>query len=103
MECGQIIFYFSMSAVTKKSSASFYWTILKFIECTYRGFLSQFLTNFHEILHTLFSIHVVTRAGVNSRIEWELNSIPDSIPEIGLGIEKKGIGIELELTKYARN
>ena len=26
----------------------------------FRGFLSQFLTDFHEILHTLFSIHVVT-------------------------------------------
>ena len=35
------------------------------------------------------------RVGVNSGIEWELNSIPDSIPGIGLGIriEKK----ELEL------
>ena len=46
---------------------------------------------------------VVARVGVNSGIEWELNSIPDSILGIGLviGIEKKGI--ELELTKYARN
>ena len=46
-----------------------------------------------------------TRVGVNSGIEWELNSIPDSIPGIGLGIgiKKKRIGIELELTKYARN
>ena len=46
-----------------------------------------------------------TRVGVNSGIECELNSIPDSIPGIGLGIgiEKKEIGIELELTKYARN
>ena len=26
----------------------------------FRGFLSQFSTNFHEILHTLFSIHVLT-------------------------------------------
>ena len=26
----------------------------------FRGFLSQFSTDFHEILHTLFSIHVVT-------------------------------------------
>ena len=26
----------------------------------FRGFLSQFSTNFHEISHTLFSIHVVT-------------------------------------------
>ena len=25
----------------------------------FRRFLSQFSTNFHEILHTLFSIHVV--------------------------------------------
>ena len=47
----------------------------------------------------------VARVGVNSGIEWQLNSIPDSIPGIGLriGIEKKRIGIELELTKYARN
>ena len=45
------------------------------------------------------------RVGVNSGIEWELSGIPDSIPGIGLGIgiEKKGIGIELELTKNARN
>ena len=45
------------------------------------------------------------RVGVNSGIEWELSSMPDSIPGIGLGIgiEKKGIGIELELTKNARN
>ena len=26
----------------------------------FRGFLSQFSTNFHEILHTPFFIHVVT-------------------------------------------
>ena len=26
----------------------------------FRRFLSQFSTNFHEILHTLLSIHVVT-------------------------------------------
>ena len=26
----------------------------------FRRFLSQFSTNFHEILHTLISIHVVT-------------------------------------------
>ena len=51
-----------------------------------------------------FQLHI-TRVGVNSGIEWELSSIPDSIPGIGLGIgiEKKGIGIELELTKNARN
>ena len=47
----------------------------------------------------------ISRVGVNSGIERELSSIPDSIPGIGLGIgiEKKGIGIELELTKNARN
>ena len=47
----------------------------------------------------------MVRVGVNSGIEWELNSIPDSISGIGLGIgiEKKGIGIGLELKKYARN
>ena len=44
-------------------------------------------------------IRVVFRVGVNSGIEWELSSIPDSIP--GIGIEKKGI--ELELTINARN
>ena len=50
-------------------------------------------------------VHVLSGVGVNSGIEWELSSIPDSIPGIGLGIgiEKKGIGIELELTKNARN
>ena len=49
--------------------------------------------------------YAMTRVGVNSGIEWEFSSIPDSIPGIGLGIgiEKKGIGIELELTKNARN
>ena len=31
----------------------------------FRGFLSQFSTNFHEILHTLFSIHVVTTLKVS--------------------------------------
>ena len=30
----------------------------------FRGFLSQFSTNFHEISHTLFSIHVVTNLKV---------------------------------------
>ena len=51
------------------------------------------------------NVSLPTRVGVNSGIEWELSSIPDSIPGIGLGmgIEKKGIGIELELTKNARN
>ena len=36
-------------------------------------------------------VHVLSRVGVNSGIEWELSSIPDSIPGIGLGIgiEKK--------------
>ena len=48
---------------------------------------------------------LTSRVRVNSGIEWELSSIPDSIPGIGLGIgiEKKRIGIELELTKNARN
>ena len=45
---------------------------------------------------------VVFRVGVNSGIEWELSSIPDSIPEIGLGIGIEKKGIELELTKNAR-
>ena len=30
-----------------------------------RRFLSQYSTNFHEILHTLFSIHVVTTLNVS--------------------------------------
>ena len=45
----------------------------------------------------IYSVHMsklpgpVIRVGVNSGIEWELNSIPDLIPGIGLGIgiEKK--------------
>ena len=47
----------------------------------------------------------MSRVGVNSGIECELSSIPNSIPGIGLGIgiEEKGIGIELELRKNARN
>ena len=61
----------------------------------------------NTICYRLFLFHcdVTDRVGVNSGIEWELSSIPDSIPGIGLGIgiEKKGIGIELELTKKARN
>ena len=46
-------------------------------------------------------LSVEFRVGVNSGIECELGSILDSIPGIGLGIgiEKKGIGIELELKK----
>ena len=34
---------------------------------------------------------IMARVGVNSGIEWELSSIPDSIPGIGIGIgiEKK--------------
>ena len=31
----------------------------------FRRFLSQFSTNFHEISHTLFSIHVVTTLKVS--------------------------------------
>ena len=52
-------------------------------------------------MHRFLGRHITTRVGVNSGIEWELSSIPDSIPGIGLGIgiEKKGIGIELELKK----
>ena len=44
----------------------------------------------------------MTRVGIDSAIEWELSSIPSTIPAIELGIGiKKGIGIELELTKIA--
>ena len=41
------------------------------------------------------NVSIIDRVGVDSGIEWVLNSIPDSIPGIGLGIgiEKK----ELEL------
>ena len=37
-----------------------------------------------------------SRVGVNYGIKWEFSSIPDSIEGIGLGIgiKKKGIGIE---------
>ena len=31
----------------------------------FRGFLSQFSTNFHEFLHTIFPIHVVTTLKVS--------------------------------------
>ena len=41
------------------------------------------------------------RVVVNSGIEWELSPIPDSIPGIGLGIDKKGC--EFELTRNAGN
>ena len=33
----------------------------------FSGFLSQFSTNFYEILHTLFAIHVVTTAKLPRR------------------------------------
>ena len=35
----------------------------------FRGFLSQFLTNFRVILHTLFSIHVVTTLKVSQSFD----------------------------------
>ena len=34
----------------------------------FRGFLSQFRTNFHKILHTLFSIHVMTTLTISRSI-----------------------------------
>ena len=34
----------------------------------FRVFLSQFSTNFHEILHTLFSIHVVTTLKISRSV-----------------------------------
>ena len=35
----------------------------------FRGFLSQFSTNFYEILHTLFSIHVVTTLKISRNFD----------------------------------
>ena len=40
----------------------------------FRGFLSQFSTNFHEILDTLFSIHVVTALKVSRSFDKYLRS-----------------------------
>ena len=40
----------------------------------FRGFLSQFSTNFHEILHTLFSIHVVTTLTISRSFDKYLKS-----------------------------
>ena len=42
-------------------------TLNRIIE--FRGFLSQFSTNFHEISHTLFSIHVVTTLNISRSFE----------------------------------
>ena len=35
----------------------------------FHRFLSQFSTNFHEILHTLFTIHVVTTLKVSQSFD----------------------------------
>ena len=40
----------------------------------FRRLLSQFSTNFHEILHTLFSIHVVTTLKVSWILDKYLRS-----------------------------
>ena len=40
----------------------------------FRRFLSQFSINFHEILHTLFSIHVVTTLKVSRSFDKYLKS-----------------------------
>ena len=40
----------------------------------FRRFLSQFLINFHEISHTLFSIHVVTTLKVSRSFDKYLKS-----------------------------
>ena len=41
----------------------------------FRRFLSQFSINFHEILHTLFSIHVVTTLKVSRSFDKYLKSL----------------------------
>ena len=40
----------------------------------FRRFFGQFSTNFHEILHTLFSIHVVTTLKILRSFEQYLRS-----------------------------
>ena len=40
----------------------------------FRRFLSQFSTNFYEILHPLFSIHVVTTLKVSQSFDKYLKS-----------------------------
>ena len=40
----------------------------------FRRFLGQFLTNFHEILHSLFSIHVVTTLTISRSFDKYLRS-----------------------------
>ena len=40
----------------------------------FRRFLSQFSTNCHEILHTFFSIHVVTTLKVSQSFDKYLGS-----------------------------
>ena len=40
----------------------------------FRRFLGQFLTNFHEILHTLFSIHVVITLKISRSFDKYLKS-----------------------------
>ena len=40
----------------------------------FRRFLSQFSTNFHEILHILFSIHVVTTLTISRSFDKYLRS-----------------------------
>ena len=46
-------------SLTRLVCESWHWSIVVYA-ADFRRFLSQFSTNFHEILHTLFSIHVVT-------------------------------------------
>ena len=89
------------------------YVILQFCSCFNRAHIKIKICAYRPMYATYINMHggvgrypcIKTRVGVNSGIEWELSSIPDSIPGIGLGIgiEKKGIGIELELAKKARN
>ena len=44
------------------------------VENEFRRFLSQFSTNFHEILLTLFSIYVVTTLNVSKTFDKHLRS-----------------------------
>ena len=83
------------------------WLVLLYVDIgKVCGTQSQQISLGNKLTYAMENLKVVSfRVGVNSGIEWELSAIPDSIPGIGLGIgiEKKGIGIELELKKNARN
>ena len=63
--CYKIRLFFFVPAVTIVSTL---YTIVGFtltVVNEFRRFLNKFSTNFHDILHTLFSIHVVTTLKVS--------------------------------------